>query len=329
MALLKDVAKHRRLPEFEPPTPYSGPLFQVPTLLEQIRYLAGTALAIMDNIGGKVFGAHRRRWRVAYEKGDWNALVMRRGRRIENPPGRFLADPFVIREDGADYCFVEDCDLKTAKGHISVYRLRDDGASPLGAAVVEPFHLSFPFLFRFGSKLYMCPESSEAREIRLYECVAFPLQWKLASIVMANVAAADSMIFEHDGCWWLFTNIEPATGGDYCSQLSIFYADSPLSATWEPHARNPVFVDSNRARNGGLLFGDRAIYRVAQRQGFNTYGKGISINKIVALSRNDYQEEPICSIEPDFFADISATHHMSSNGHVTAFDFFGREFGRG
>ena len=28
-------------------------------------------------------------------------------------------------------------------------------------------------------------------------------------------------------------------------------------------------------------------------------------------------------IEPDFFPDISATHHVHSNGYVTVFDYFG------
>ena len=42
---------------------------------------------------------------------------------------------------------------------------------------------------------------------------------------MSDVAAVDKYIFEYDEIWWLFTNIEPVPGGDYCSQLSIFYSD--------------------------------------------------------------------------------------------------------
>ena len=141
---------------------------------------------------------------------------------------------------------------------------------------------------------------------------------------MSDVAAVDSVIFEHGQVWWLFTNIEPVAGGDYCSQLSIFYADSPLSENWTSHPKNPIFVDSSRARNGGILFDGDVIYRVAQKQGFNTYGKRTSINKIVNLTKTDYREEEVRLIEPNFFPDITATHHLHSNGHVTVFDCFGR-----
>ena len=322
--LLKDIARHRKLPDAEVPTPYFNRLFTTPTWREQLCYLFMLLPRLLSNILDKIFDRHRRCWGVAYVTGDWRGLVMRRGRRIRNPPRRFLADPFVVRENDRDYCFVEDCDLATRKGSISVYRLGHDGAERLGTAINEPFHLSFPYIFKYGSKTYMCPETCEAREIRLYECVAFPLDWKLSRVLMSDVAAVDSMIFEHGQVWWLFTNIEPVAGGDYCSQLSIFYADSPLSENWTPHPKNPIFVDSSRARNGGILFDGDVIYRVAQKQGFNTYGKRASINKIVNLTKTDYREEEVRLIEPNFFDDISATHHLHSNGRVTVFDCFGR-----
>jgi hypothetical protein len=230
-----------------------------------------------------------------------------------------------MRENGVDCCFVEDCDLRGRRGRISAYRLGDDGAERLGDAVVEAFHLSFPFVFRFDSKIYMCPETSEIGEIRLYECVSFPLTWKLSRVIMSGVAAADPMIFEHGGAWWLFANIEPVVGGDFGSELSIFRADSPRSQAWVPHPKNPIFVDSRRARNGGLLFHDGSIYRVAQRQGFDRYGKGFSINRIVTLSATEYVEENVCSVEPNFLATSRGAHHLHSNGHVTVFDVFGRE----
>jgi hypothetical protein len=318
--LLRDVARVRRLPEPEAPTPYFERLFAIPSLGQQCIYSARLLLRLVKRLRFALFGGDGRRWRVAYAKSDWKNLVMRRARLIENPPGRFLADPFVMRENGVDCCFVEDFDLRSRQARISAYRLGDDGAERLGDALVEPFHMSFPFVFRFNSKIYMCPESCRIGEIRLYECVSFPLTWKLSRVIMSGLSAADTMIFEHGGAWWLFTNIEPVAGGDHCSQLSIFHADSPLSQTWIAHPKNPIFVDSTKARNAGIVFDDGSIYRVAQRQGFDLYGKGFSINRIVTLSATEYVEEEICSVEPNFFATSRATHHLHSNGHVTVFD---------
>ncbi len=150
-----------------------------------------------------------------------------RANRIENPPHCYLADPFVITEGGRDFCFAEEYDLETKRGSIVVYELEKKGAKRHGTAISEPFHMSFPYLFRFNDKLYMCPETSEKREIRLYECVDFPLHWKFCTTLMDDISAADTMIFEKDGRWWMFTNIDPTNVADYGSELFIFHWITP------------------------------------------------------------------------------------------------------
>jgi hypothetical protein len=138
---------------------------------------------------------------------------------------------------------------------------------------------------------------------------------------MCNIAAADTMLFQHEGLWWLLTNIDSARIGDYCSELHVFYACEPITDEWTPHPQNPVIVDPNRARNGGLLFKGAEIYRVSQRQGFDAYGQSAAINRITALTPSTYQEEVVATIEPDFFPKIKGTHHLHSNGRFTVFDY--------
>ena len=46
--------------------------------------------------------------------------------------------------------------------------------------------LSYPYLFKYDTKLYMCPETSQNNDIRIYECEIFPLKWKLKNIIMTN-----------------------------------------------------------------------------------------------------------------------------------------------
>jgi hypothetical protein len=261
------------------------------------------------------------RWGVAFQSGGWQNLVMHRAQTIQNPPGHFLADPFVLSTDQQSFCYVEDYDYAQAKACISVYALDRAGATRIGVAIQEPFHLSFPFLFRYQSRHYLCPESSASREIRLYECAALPDRWTLKKTLMTNIAAADTMLFEHEGLWWLLTNIDTAGIGDYCSELHVFYAKQPVTDAWTPHPKNPVIIDPPRARNGGLLFDGPTIYRVSQRQGFDAYGKAAGINRIAVLSPTDYREDVVATITPDFFPNIKGTHHLHSDGRFTVFDY--------
>lgn len=261
------------------------------------------------------------KWSVAYQKRGWQAMEMADAIKIKRPEGHFLADPFVVSEGGRDYCFLEDYDFSTAKGHVAVYQLHQDEAECLGNALVEPFHLSFPYMFRYKSELYMCPETSRNRQIRVYKCVNFPLQWRLHTVLMDDVSAADTMLFEQGGRWWMLTNRDVAETGDYCTELSIYWADSPLSNTWTAHPMNPVFIDAAKGRNAGLLFDASHIYRVAQKQGFERYGKAFSINRIDRLDENSYRETEIRSVQADFFPGINGTHHMHGNGTSTVFDY--------
>jgi hypothetical protein len=224
------------------------------------------------------------------------------------------------REEG-DYCFVEDFDYKINKGYISVYKLSKKNSERVGVAIEEPFHMSYPFIFEYESKLYMCPETAEKKEIRLYECESFPLKWKFKKTLMPNISAVDTTIFKKDDRWWLFTNIDTTNSGDHGSDLYIYSADNPLSDQWTPHANNPIFVDSLKARMGGLLMDREYIYRVSQQQGFDSYGKAILINRIDCLTDQGYVEHTIARIEPNFFPKLGGTHHLHSNGKITVFDY--------
>ena len=319
--LLVEIARLGNLPSPRPEVPYSNPLFRVPRLHQQLRY----GVYLLGVVGGKVLrrlrGNQEFRWNIAFSRRNWRDTVMWRATGVPNPKGHFLADPFILREQGRDYCFVEDYDVSCGKGSIAVYEFVGAEAKRLGDAVEEDFHMSFPFLFRYESKLYMCPESSGNRDIRVYECVDFPLKWRHASTLMSDVSAADTMLFPYRDRWWMLTNIDPSGCDDHCSELSVFHADSPLSDAWWPHPGNPVIVDAACARNGGLIRDETGIFRVSQKQGFGVYGAGFRINKITDLDFETYEEREIAEVEPHFLAGAVGTHHMTSNGYVTVFDF--------
>ncbi len=319
--LLLDVARNGKLPLQRQKQPYYNPLYKLPGTWTQLRYAATLVSRIITKQIEKRITKKSMQWSVAFAPGSWTDLVYWRATVIPDPPNHFLADPFVYTDKSGSYCFVEDFDNTISRAHIAVYRLGRKSSERLGEALIEPFHLSFPYIFEYDGKLYMTPEACESRSVRLYECKAFPLQWELKNILLQDVSAVDPMLFEYNGTWWMLINIDPSNTGEHCSELQIFHADSPLSTDWIPHPMNPVIVDSNRARNGGLLKDGDDLYRVSQRQGFDLYGEGAAVNRIVELTKTTYREEIVTNIDANFFPHARGTHHLHSNGQVTVFDF--------
>jgi len=318
--LVDKIALTGRLPDFLPKYPYSHKLFKSPLALELTLYFARFCYDVCRKRLMKLFG-FAARWNVAYVRKNWRNAEYWRGVKLKNLAFRYLADPFVISRSERSYCFMEELDSRTGRGSIVVYELTQERGIRIGTALEEGFHLSFPYLFEYDNQLYMCPECSESRSIRIYKCIEFPLRWKLDTIAMEGVSAADTMIFEKDGKWWLFTNIDPVGVGDFCSELFIFSAASPLANNWTPHPQNPVVVDAGYARNAGLLRDGAKYFRCSQQQAFDVYGKRLQINEMVELTETSFAERCVSVATPSFGADIIGAHHLHGAGDITVFDF--------
>ena len=319
--IVERIALSGKLPDPLQNFPYSQQLFRPPGALSTITYSVRRCYSILSKRLKRLCNISYRS-NVAYVQQDWRNAELWRGAVLKNTPFHYLADPFVIYRNGKNYCFVEDFDYLKQRGSIAVYELTDTGGVRVGTALEESFHLSFPYLFEYQGELFMCPESSENRDIRIYQCIEFPLRWRLKKIAMEKISAADTMIFPKNGKWWMFTNIDVVGIGDHCSELFIFSANSPLETEWTPHALNPVIVDASRARNAGLIMDGDIYYRCSQGQGFDFYGKQVLINKITELTDHSYHESCSCVVTPSFKAGVVGTHHLHTNGKITVFDFW-------
>jgi hypothetical protein len=274
----------------------------------------------LNNLRGGVL-----EWFVAYRFADnWKGATSLSPIRIKNPIGRYYADPFLISRGEKKYCFVEDYSWKERRAKISVLELSSAGCKVLGVALEEPFHLSFPFLISRGDALYMCPETSANRDIRIYKCTDFPLRWELHRVIMRSISAVDTCIFEFGGRWWMLTSFDSSDIGDHGSELHAYFADSFDSEAWTPHASNPIVFDPMRGRNGGMIVEPSSVYRVFQTHGFDMYGESMGVSKILKLTPDLYQEEIISVFKPDCFEGISGTHTLAYNDGVLALDFVRR-----
>ena len=317
--LIKDVAKTGTLPTGEEALPYSSVMYRNP-LIHQIAYYA---LCIGKTIAMRLFErAFRSRftWNVAFTRRNWRQAVLWRSSIIPNPAGRFLADPFVCHREGRTWCFVEDFSYDDGKAVISVFEIAGIRAGEPRCCIREAFHLSFPFIFEYENDLYMCPETHQNHDIRVYRCTEFPMKWDLSSILMTNVSAADTMLFASKGRWWMLTNLDYSGLDDQNDELYLFSADSPLATNWLSHPNNPIAIDPGVARNAGLIVEGGRLFRAAQRQAFDPYRKSVTIREISALSEVEYAERPVCSIDSSFVSSGKAVHHLSSSGDVTVID---------
>jgi hypothetical protein len=240
------------------------------------------------------------------------------------PKGRFFADPFVHTKDDQPYIFFEDYAFSEGKGKISVATYEQGAFKFLGTVLDLPYHLSFPYIFTHEGCTYMMPETCGNRSIEVWKCVDFPLKWELEATLMNDISAVDSIVFPHDGRWWLLTNIDRANGQSHCDELFAFYADSPTSSDWTPHTQNPVVRSPSKARNGGLVMSPTGeITRCAQYQGFCHYGKGLSLNEIVKLTPDIYIEKdgPIHYAGFVEKKSLPSMHHYHHHGSHAVFDF--------
>ena len=323
--LLTRIADSGELPECESEIQSVAGFHRAPNVSESIIYL----IKLCNRLGKKV--AYRcikyeKKWGLSFVQSSWRSLHSNHRFQVLAPKGHFWADPFVYAHDGKTYCFVEDYVYKTGIGHIAVLEVTKTSVVHLGDCVKEPFHLSFPFIFQYQGSLYMCPEASASRKIQIYRSVAFPLQWQACATIMEDVAAADTMLFEHSGMWWMLTSIDKSESNDFTSELYLFYSDSPLSNSWTAHPQNPLCIDSEGGRNAGLIKEDGKIYRLAQRQGFDQYGEGLLMFEVTELTQLAYTEHRLPRISPPLSKGQIGTHHLSTTGDVTVFDHVSRTF---
>ena len=245
--------------------------------------------------------------------GDYHELVP--------PADCFWADPFVVSREGRHFVFFEELPFATERGHLCCMEVFDDGSHSAPIIILKRnYHLSYPNVFEHESAFYMIPESGDNATIDLYRCTAFPYGWEFSHTLIKGLAAYDATLLEYDGRWWLFATVAIEAGCSGCEELHVFYADSPLSQSWQAHAQNPVISDASKARPAGQFFyWNDQLYRPSQDCA-GSYGAGLNINRVSQLDPENYQEvtEQVC--RPDWDPDLIALHTLNFNPHIAVAD---------
>ena len=232
------------------------------------------------------------------------------------PKDKFWADPFAVKHEGKYLVFFEEFVYKEDKAHISVMEVSKSGAGEPRPVLKRDYHLSYPFMFEWQDRYFMIPETAANRTVEVYRCESFPDEWKLEMVLFKDVAARDATLLEIDGRWWMFVAIADTDSSD---ELYLFYSDSPFGP-WKPHQRNPVKSDVRNSRPAGRPFywnGD--LYRPAQDSS-RRYGYAMRINKVVRLTPNEFLEEEVAQVLPQWRKDLRGTHTLNICEDLTVID---------
>ncbi len=190
----------------------------------------------------------------------------------------------------------------------------------------KDYHLSYPFIFNWGGKYYMIPESGENRTIDMYECVDFPYKWEFKQNLMKNITAVDTTLVQYCSKWWLFTAVTENEAAAPHVELFLYYADDPFSGQWKAHPQNPIVSDVKSARPAGDLFiKDGKLFRPSQDCS-KAYGYGFDLNEIEVLSETEYCERKVLSVRPEWDKKILGTHTYAKQENLTVIDAFSRRF---
>lgn len=301
---------------------YSYPLLKVPDLKWLALYCAQFYWTLATKAGNALAKALGRRpycWTLFTSSGNILGSTLHRATLIQPPAGEFWADPFVAAHRGTSFVFFENYSYANTQGKISCGELEHGKIVRVRDVLVRPYHLSYPFLWAHGGEWFMIPETSCARRLEVYKAVGFPDRWELFATAFEGESLADSTVYQaDDGALWLFTSKSTGPQEDHSSELFIYRIDSPLLREIVPHRRNPVIVDSRRARNAGPIFrkgGD--VIRPSQNNSHGVYGYGFNLSLITKLTLDEYEEEIISTVVPSFRPGLIATHHVCQAG-----DFF-------
>lgn len=237
------------------------------------------------------------------------------------PMNRFWADPFILERENRFYVFFEELLYETNLGRLACAILDSDGNILENQTILEkPYHLSYPFIFEYDETLYMIPETGANKTIDLYRCISFPFEWEYQKTLFEGVEAKDATLLEHNGKWWLFATVRDNQHGSTWDQLSLFWADNPLSDKWTPHPLNPVVVDVRTARPAGHIFSYNGVLIRPSQDCSTRYGYALNFNRITKLSDKDYEEQSETRFEPPGGSKILATHTFNKSGQITVID---------
>ena len=260
--------------------------------------LQATGLRLVSSLQrrlGQSLGRVDSDWQIVIGRLDASGRSLMLEHRLPPGPAGWFADPQLVADADRLWLFCERLDPVSGLGVIDLFALEADGLKPHGTVLQEPFHLSFPRVFRHQGRWFATVESAANREVRLYEADRFPRSWRLRRVLLSGDAWIDPILLPTPQGWALLVSNTPLASlpRETAPALHLFVAADLLSEPFLPHPESPLLFDSAAGRNGGRLELQGQRWRVAQQVGYGgSYGQNLSLRHIEVLDASHYREQP-------------------------------------
>ncbi len=116
---------------------------------------------------------------------------------LKNTWRYWAADPFLFENNGETFIFCELYDFVLRRGVIGYSKWEKDRFTKWKPILVEPFHMSYPLIFRHKDSIYMLPETYQSGELRLYRATEFPEKWEYCKTLEKDCSLVDTTIAKH------------------------------------------------------------------------------------------------------------------------------------
>lgn len=227
----------------------------------------------------------------------------------------YFADSFAIRLSERLLLLYEDYSYRARLGKISAvwFNERDFTFSEPVTLLEEPWHLSYPFIFKHNNIIYCIPSCNDKGSIDLYRLDVQTLKLVHERALVKGVSAIDSTLIFHQNHWFLFFTSSKAAN----VELHIWHSDD-LDKEFIPHVLNPVKSDISNSRPAGPLFYlDGRLYRPSQDCS-HSYGGRVIIHEVKVLSEDSFLEMVVSVLEPP--EGFKGLHTISFAGDFMYFD---------
>ena len=199
---------------------------------------------------------------------------------LKNTWRYWYADPLVFTYKGEEWLFAEKMDRLTRRGCIAAAPINGSKIGEFQEVFHETYHLSYPMIFEKGGKIYMIPESTAGKCVKLYECIHFPDRWEYKLTLFDNVLYADTNVFCYQNRWYLITGeMDPRIGAK--TKTLIFAADRIEAGKLTAIESELSTAFSFEKRGAGNIFEHQGDYiRPIQCGDESNYGRELLFSKL-------------------------------------------------
>ena len=231
-------------------------------------------------------------------------------------PGSLRADPFAIEVDGVEWILFEE-QVPGDRGRLrAARRVDDDWHVEAGEILPQDCHLSWPNVFHCDGKLWLVPETGDAGEVQLWECLEFPTKWVRRATLLQGRHWHDATLLRRDDLWWIFVSSGGDQPQDHSARLDIFWSEE-LIGPYQPHDENPVSTSVVGARPAGAFLEHEGMLIRPGQDCRGGYGTAILLHEVQELSKTRYREQILSRIDaPLGAAGIHTLNRMPSGAWI-------------